>query len=393
MGARLRARRDELEQAVLQRVRTISNPDEAVDPVYAEGVRTAVAAALEFGLTAIEREDEGQLPIPTVLLGQARLAARNRVSLDMVLRRYLAGFTILGDFAVVEAEASDLPSADLKRLLRRKDALFDRLIAAVSDEYGREEQPGSGSGEQRRAEWVCQLLDGERVEAPGLAYQFDGWHLGLIADGTEAQESLEALARRLDRRLLAIRSSSGTLWAWLGGRRVTDPDAVRSLVEEWPPGISLAIGEPGEGLPGWRLTHRQARAALSVLLRSPDSSIRYSEVALLASMLQDDLLVASLQQLFLSPLDRERDGGMTARATLRAYFAADRQVSSTAAALGVSRQAVGRRLRAIESLLDRPVNRCAQELEAALLLDQVGDKPGRRGGRFAVSSVLSIRPQ
>ena len=96
--------------------------------------------------------------------------------------------------------------------------------------------------------------------------------------------------------------------------------------------------------------------------------MRYAEVALLASMLRDDLLVSSLEEIYLAPLARERDGGVVARATLRAYFATERNVSSAAAVLGVSRQAVGRRLKAIEQRLGRPLNECAVEIEAALRL-------------------------
>ena len=52
-----------------------------------------------------------------------------------------------------------------------------------------------------------------------------------------------------------------------------------------------------------------------------------------------------------------------ARETLRAYFAAERNISSTAAALGVDRRTVTNRIRAIEELFGRPLKDCATELE------------------------------
>ena len=61
-----------------------------------------------------------------------------------------------------------------------------------------------------------------------------------------------------------------------------------------------------------------------------------------------------------------RDGGKDARDTLRAYFAAERNVSSTAAALGVDRRTVRNRIRAIEDLVGRPLNLIAADLEIAL---------------------------
>ncbi len=54
-----------------------------------------------------------------------------------------------------------------------------------------------------------------------------------------------------------------------------------------------------------------------------------------------------------------------ARETLRAYFAADRNISSTAAALGVDRRTVTNRIRAIEDLFGRPLKDFATDLETA----------------------------
>lgn len=133
--------------------------------------------------------------------------------------------------------------------------------------------------------------------------------------------------------------------------------------------VFLALGEFGEGYSGWRLSHQQASAAVSIALLKPRAPVRYGEVALLASMLQDNVLVSSLRGLYIEPLSQARDGGASLRETLRAYFAAERNTSSAAAALGVSRQTVINRLRAIEERLDRPLSSCAMELEAALRLE------------------------
>jgi hypothetical protein len=45
-----------------------------------------------------------------ILLVQARLAARSDVSLDIVLRRYFAGYSLLGDFLVGEADRLGWPT-------------------------------------------------------------------------------------------------------------------------------------------------------------------------------------------------------------------------------------------------------------------------------------------
>ena len=138
LGARLRARRPEIEQAALDRIQAISDPTEPSDPTYAEGLRTAVSTALDYGLEAIERGEEGAPQPPAALLVQARIAARNGVNLDTVLRRYFAGYTLLTDFLIYEAQGGELVSeTTLKKVLRAQASVFDRLLASVREEHAR----------------------------------------------------------------------------------------------------------------------------------------------------------------------------------------------------------------------------------------------------------------
>lgn len=375
ISERLRARVQEIEHAALTRVYGISEPAETADPEYTDGLRAAVASALDYGLNILERGEEYAPPIPTALLVQARLAARNAVSLDTVLRRYFAGFSLLGDFVIEEAERSGLLGGEaLKRLLGAQAALFDRVIAAVSEEYAREAESRLQSVEQRRAYLVKRLLAGELIDTSELSYDFGAHHLAAVASGPGVDEALRELATGLDRRLLLVGRGEGAVWVWLGSRRPLDLEELeRFISRDWPARASLALGEPAEGIAGWRLSHRQARAAMPIALRSPQSSVRYAEVALLASVLGDDLLATSLRQLYLEPLARERDGGEVLRETLRAYFAAHHNVSSAAAALRINRHTVTNRLRTIEELLGRPLDTCSAEIDAVLRLEDLDD--------------------
>jgi DNA-binding PucR family transcriptional regulator len=61
------------------------------------------------------------------------------------------------------------------------------------------------------------------------------------------------------------------------------------------------------------------------------------------------------------------------RQTLRAYFAAERNASSAAAALGVARHTIENRLRKIEERLDRRLSTCLAELEVALRVEEYLD--------------------
>jgi len=370
---RLHLRRPEIESAVLTRVYGVSDPTETAQPDYVESLRKAVSTAIDYGLDAIERGDEGTRPVPAELLAQARVAARNDVSLDTVLRRYFAGYTLLGDFVMGAAkEDRQLGAGVLQGLLRAQASLFERVVAAVTEEYTRESECRLDSAEERRADLVKRLLDGELVDTSSLAYEIDAHHLGVIVAGPGAADALRDLARKLDCRFLLIRRDGDVAWAWFGAGQAIDPAQIQSFASaSWPAGASLVIGEPAHGLAGWRLTYRQALATLPVALRGPQAVVRYADVALLASMLQDDILTTSLRELYLDPLAEERDGGETLRQTLRAYVASERNLSSAAAALGVSRRTVANRLHSVEDKLGRSLAGAMADIEVALKLEEL----------------------
>jgi len=380
LRARLGARREEIEAAALTRVRAIEDPERAADPAYAEGLRAAVASALDYALEAIGSGGENGPPPPVRLLAQARLAARNGVSLDTVLRRYFAGYTLLGYFTIEEAGRDGLMDpTELKRLLAVQASLFDRLLAAIGEEHARESQARLRSTGQRQAERIVRLLEGELIDTAEIAYDFEGHHLGALASGPHAGEAIRSLAEPRDCRLLTVERREETVWAWLGTRTGPEAFALGPLASApLPEGTSLALGEPGEGLAGWRLTHRQAVAALPVALRGGEGIVRYREVALLAAALKDGLLAGLLQSRYLTPLARDRDGGESARATLRVYFGAERNLSSTAASLGISRQAVSGRLRTIKERIGCALEACAPELELALRLHELERRTDRK---------------
>ncbi len=370
LASRLRVRREEIEQATLARLASLSPLPDRAGPGYAEGLRAAVAAAVDHAIATLEREDEAAAAVPLPLLTQARLAARSGVGLDTVARRYVAGHSVISDFVLQEA-GGGLPADELKRLLHSLGLAVDRLLRAAAAAYTDEVDTVSRSGNRVRVELIERLLAGELLEADALEYDLAFSHLAVLATGSGAGQSLRALARSLDAQLLVASPARALHWAWLGRRRPLDPeDVLRAVALLRPPSTFLALGEVAAGPTGWRLTHRQARAALGVALRGRPGVVRYADVALLAAALQDDLLEASLRRLYLNPLEDDRERGDVLRQTLRAYFAADCNASSAAAALGLSRNTVAGRLREAEERLGRPLSDSRTELDVALRLQE-----------------------
>jgi hypothetical protein len=383
VAGRLRSRRQEIEEAIFAR---ISDPAFGSvgdrDAEYVAGLRTAVAAAVELSLARIEQREPLTPPMPAAAIEQARRAARLGVSLDTVLRRYIAGNALLADFIMAEADRSGFPGneATLQNHLRRMlTPLFERLMALIGKAYNDEVEQAGRSPEQRRTELVLKLLAGGQPAAADLAkldYDLNAWHVGVIATGERDLEAFRRVKTALGYELLVVSRGERTLWVWFGGRRKPTAADVKRLSIERPPGVSLVTGEPRRGIEGWRLTHQEAQVGLLVALRKPPGLTRSTDVLLEAAVLQSKTLATSLFETFLLPLDDLRNHGQTARDTLRAYFESKRNISSTANRLGVVRNTVESRLREIEEMLGRPLHTCSAQLEVALRLEAMDGTAG-----------------
>src|SRR5271167_4584919 len=163
LAERLRARRGELEEAIIARFRDVGfDPAAGEDAEYITGARAAVAEAVDYGLMVIEQGEEWLSSIPPAAVAQARRAARNSVSLDRVLLRYNAGHSLVEDFVMQEAEDSDFSSERmaLRHVLRTQAALLDHFTASIANEYQHELERVAHSPELRRVERVQRLLAG-----------------------------------------------------------------------------------------------------------------------------------------------------------------------------------------------------------------------------------------
>jgi GGDEF-like domain/PucR C-terminal helix-turn-helix domain len=368
----LQLRRSEIEGAIFAHIRG-AVPDHLgdEDAEYVVGLRAAVTAAIDYSFMGIEREDSAQPPIPLSAVSQAALAARRGVGLDTVLLRYIAGYTLLIDFMMEEADRVGSDGRRLRWLRRRQSALLGRLTATIVEEYQRAREQLERSPNRRLEDQVQRLLAGEPADSAEFKYDLEAWHLAVIATGGEAARAVvRQLAAELGHDNLVVCRSEDTAWAWFGGQRkqiVTD--IVRRLLAKHHTGVSLAVGEPARGSDGFCLTHRQAQAALLVALRKPQQLTRYADVALLAFALRDEMLARSVVDIYLAPLDGSGKSSHVLRQTLHAYFAAERNASSAAAALGVARHTIENRLRKVEERLDRRLASCLAELEVSLRVE------------------------
>jgi len=373
LAQRVRARSAALQRTIFDRAQALERDATAVDDVeYLAGLRASIAATVEQAIEGIGHDQDSVGPVPSETLAQARRAARAGVGLETVLVRHTAGHGVLAEAILDEAEAAGVHRSAQRVALSTGQALLERALEAVALEYRGEADRLERSAEHRRSLAVRRLLAGAAVDARGLDYRPTGWHLGVIATGDGAGESVRRLGALLNREVLCDRRSEQSHWAWFGGERSL---ACAELERLWPirgmPEVALAVGEPAHGTAGFRQTHRQAQAALQVALRRPRRMTLFRDVALVAAVMRDDLMASSLEQLYLEPLRGGGDDGCTLRDTLRAYLACGCSASSAASALGVNRHTVEGRVRRVELRLGRPLPTWRAEMEVALRVEQL----------------------
>jgi len=331
------------------------------------GLQAAARETVELVAELIEQGASWEPRFPPAVAAQARHLARNGVPLDTAMRGYYAITSLCFEFAT--SEIDDLPEDTLPYLVSIQSQHGDYLMSAVSAAYEDELARLNRSPSTRRLEERLQrLLASEPAETSGLDYDFELWHLGMVAVGGDVELVAKRLAERLGCQLLFLPRGAETAWVWLGaGRAIPFAELERLVTADED--AAFATGEPRRGLDGWRLTHREAQAALEVLRRKPQRVVRCSDVVLLATAIRDEEMSAFLVDAYLRPLDSGRDGAVL-RATLRTYFASGGNAASAAASLGVDRHTVQRRLRKVEEAIGRTLDTCRAELEVALRVEE-----------------------
>ncbi len=372
----LRSYTPAIDQAICARVRDAIPHAGNQNPEYEAGLLAAVTAVVGYSLDAIEQGPEWSGPIPPATAAQARRAARIGVSLSTIQRRYFAGHREFGEFVTQEVERNGFSNNGqvIHHLRRTQEALLEHLTAAIEREYNHEQELIANSPEQRRLEIVQRLLSGELVESTEhteLGYEIHAaWHLGLIASGADAHEVVRALKTRYARKLLSV-SLNGRVCVWLGAQETLTAADIEHMSNKGHIDLSLAVGEPGKGFDGWRLTYDQACAAFAVALRRPDKVAWYAEGRLLATALQNATLASSLKQKYLAPLSNQSDGGAKLRRTLRTYIDLECNATSASHPLQVGRHTVESHVHTAEKLIGCSLRECLPELDVALRLEEL----------------------
>jgi len=367
----LEARLGELSETILERLREelpLWVLDEAVEETEVTAFVRASLAACLHSLSL------GFLPgeCPPIDAHGAQAAARIG-DLPTLLNGYRIAHLVLWESWLGLIEASDAAETVRYELLRIGSRFFFRYAAVlgdyVSESYQVELERSLRSGEQRRLQAIKDVLEGDVTAGDEPVVNLEQHHLGLVVWGEGGMEVARALAAALGRPLLSASPFESVWWGWLSGTQplgLTAEAAVKAL--QPPPGTGIAVGLEAFGEEGFRATHRQAQRARRIALRLGLSVAAYSEVAAEALLGDDAAEARAFVAHELRGIEDDSVASQRIRETIAAYFAAEHNAASAAAALGVHQQTVANRLRAAEERLGRPVSSRRFELEAALRL-------------------------
>lgn len=362
---------DSLTATTLERLRE-ALPTWMVDTVFAEKeIAEFVRASLRTELRSFRR---GVLPDRCPEVDAAGAQAVAKVGELKVL---LSGYRIV-QMALWERWL-DLVDGSVKstqvrhELLKHGSEYFFRYAALLSDYvtdlYQRELEQVVRSGDQRRFHAIKNLLEGKFLDGSSLDLDLDQHHLGLVAWGEGGEVAGRELASTLGRPLLAVSPFDNSWWGWLSGSHPLSPGEERELKRfRPPPGAGIALGLEAFGEAGFRATNRQALRARWVARKTDRAVVFYADVAVeaLASDNRADARAFVVHEL--RGIEDESTTSQRIRETIVAYFAAEHNAASAAAALGVHQQTVANRLRAAEERLGHPVAARRVELETALRL-------------------------
>lgn len=332
------------------------------------GMRMSAIESVRMIQGKVEEGDLWSTDLPPSVTVPIQYMARGGMPLDWVLRSFTVVATTFGEFVAAHPAELARPEEVMRYVANVRSLNDDRMMAAIAAEYEEETKRLAAAPSRHLRERVTSLLDGGLGDFADLDYRLDGFHVGLIALGAKAELACRRLAETLGCELLMLPRHEETVWAWLGAPRQVSFHELERAASGGQAPLAIAVGESRLGLEGWRSTHREARESVIVAMLEPARVTRYSDVALLATALTNEVMGRALLDRYLNPLDRQRDG-TSLRGTLKTYLDLDCNAASAAAKLRVDRHTVKRRLRRIEESVGESVPNRRAEFGVALRLE------------------------
>jgi PucR C-terminal helix-turn-helix domain/GGDEF-like domain len=235
---------------------------------------------------------------------------------------------------------------------------------------------------------VRELLRGEPVDVTATErafdYRLDRHHVGLILwvgppSRPDALERIRRFVGSLGQSLgltsapLLVPADESTAWAWLPAESSVARDGELRSALAAEPLVSVAVGEPAEGIEGFRRSHQQATSARAVALAAGDQRapvtpfVDVAPIAMLCSDL-DSARAWVHETLGDLAVDSSRNQGL--RETSLVFLQTGGSYTATADQLFLHRNTAQYRVRKAEEVRGRPLREGRLDVELALLACQ-----------------------
>lgn len=317
--------------------------------------------------------------------------ARRGLPLTGILRAIRIGQASIVEHFLQAVASADAPAAtaEMQRVLRILLHEFDAFVTAVEAEFRDEYENGLAATAAARIQTINQVLSGavDPLKAGSeLDYLLTGHHIALVAwsraepgsgtDATVRQAASELLTSFGTGRTLLVPVGAGAIWAWgtVADTRWVEMAASRTL----PPDVDIAVGDPGEGVDGFRASHTEARAVerlLRLATRPPHHRVTFYQHTALAILMATDLQAARvfLRRTLGGLIEDDNPRTHDIRTTTRLYLDEGRSLTKTAEQLHIARNTVTYRVHRAEELLGRSLTTHHLQVHAALMLSDYID--------------------
>ena len=361
-------------------------PD-AHDEDFREAVHLSVADNVRAIIAIIGDELSLENANPEAAFDLAEITARLDVPLSELDRAYRIGVATLWEMwfnlALAHSESEGAELADLISGPTMTMLIYiDHILSSVNSRHDETRTELNLTRRHLRRLTVMQILDGtiDHVTdelSSSLDYSLSDTHLALLIDsdaGHAPDAEITKLRDAADARSTLVLQHGVRSWlVWLGRPGpfgATQLSRLRRAMTD--SGLTIAVGEPAAGLPGFRNSRQQAieTARVQRALGDGHRCLWASEVRLEAMLLSDETRARAFVSAELGRLSASDTIAERLRETLLAWLATGSHVSA-AAMLGVHENTVRNRIRQAEALLDASVLLRRTELQVALRLERV----------------------
>ena len=385
VGEMLSVRVDELTadvQALI--VELIPELREAATDILRESVRANIETALA-GLES--RADSAEATAPATAIEYAQALAQADVAPTALIRAYRVGQTRFLRRCIEELLASSSAPVDVLATLQIVESVsvrLDRVVEQVYDAYEQARELKLRDRSAVLAGRVRDLLrdkpaDTDAAEA-ALAYRLRQSHVAAIAwieDGAlDALVRLRRFSTTLGEDLgcaehpLFVAADERSAWVWFPTS--DDVATAPSLAEvaKADRSVSVAVGEPGRQVDGFRRSHQQAASAQAVAEAAGSAHEQitpFADVAPIAAIC-DDLVSARAwvhEALGGLAVDTTRNAGL--RETARVFLETGGSYTATAEQLFLHRNTAQYRVKQAEEVRGRPLRERRLDAELALI--------------------------